>query len=182
MAKTLYHTPFVSFHEVDGWSFVSRKKTLVVEGNLKPDAVVIVGLTGKEGGDRKLVVIRQLRQPIGLKIWELPAGLIDEGETPEEAARREFKEETGLEIVRFTRPTKQSFSSPGLTDESLCICYADVEGTPSTENQEEDEDIEIHFLDYGQVQELADSDEPKGARLAITLEMLIRLGDGDGTL
>ena len=177
----LFRAPFLNLYEVDGWSFISRKKITAAEGNLKPDAVVIIGLTEKAGHtDRKLVVIKQLRKPTGLKLWELPAGLVDPGEMPEEAARREFHEETGMEIVDFSHPTRNSFSSPGLTDELVSICHADVKGTPSTKNQEEDEDIEVHLLDFKQVSDLSSSYEPMGARLALTLEMLVSLGTKDG--
>ncbi|KAJ4498391.1 NUDIX hydrolase domain-like protein [Lentinula lateritia] len=41
------------------------------------------------------VVVEQYRPPIGKFIIELPAGLVDEGETPEQAAIRELEEETG---------------------------------------------------------------------------------------
>ncbi len=183
--RILCRAKFVGLYESDGWEFVSRKKVPLVEGNDRPDAVVIVGLTGKEGhGDRKLVVINQLRKPVGFHLWELPAGLVDDGETPEATAVREFHEETGMTIKRFTKHTSwhPSFSSPGLTDELACICYADVEGTPSRDNQEEEEDIEIHLLNYRQICDLAYSDEPKDARLALTLDMFSRLGERDGLL
>lgn len=46
----------------------------------------------------KIVLVRQYRYPINKYIYELPAGLIDEGETSEQTAIREMKEETGAYI------------------------------------------------------------------------------------
>lgn len=59
------------------------------------DSVVIMALTE----DRKMVLIRQFRPAVGAWLLELPAGNIDAGETPEEAIRREFIEETGYECL-----------------------------------------------------------------------------------
>ena len=80
----------------------------IVEHN---GAVAIVPIT-KEG---KLVMVKQFRYPSGKVLLEIPAGKIDKGETnPEETARRELKEETGLrgemkEIGRAVRHDHHSF-------------------------------------------------------------------------
>ncbi|KAK0628243.1 NUDIX hydrolase domain-like protein [Bombardia bombarda] len=58
------------------------------------DAVGIVAFLEKETGP-EIVVQKQYRPPLNQVVIELPAGLIDEGETPEKAAIRELKEETG---------------------------------------------------------------------------------------
>jgi len=49
----------------------------------------------KKGETTKTLVISQFRPPLNTWSIEFPAGLIDEGETPEQAARRELAEETG---------------------------------------------------------------------------------------
>ena len=58
-----------------------------------PDWVNILALTEKD----EVVMIRQYRHGIDEITWELPGGMIDQGEEPEEAARRELLEETGYE-------------------------------------------------------------------------------------
>lgn len=58
-----------------------------------PDFVVIVGLNARG----QLLLVRQFRPPVGMVTLELPAGHVEEGETPEEAARKELCEETGCE-------------------------------------------------------------------------------------
>ena len=48
-------------------------------------------------------MIEQYRHPMGRRLWELPAGLLDEiGEPPVEAAKRELAEETGLAAERWS--------------------------------------------------------------------------------
>ena len=60
----------------------------------QPDYIAILAKT--EGG--LIPIIRQYRPAVEGESWELPAGLIERGELPEVACRRELKEETGLEV------------------------------------------------------------------------------------
>jgi ADP-ribose pyrophosphatase len=62
-----------------------------------PDAVVAVPVTR----DGRVVMVGQYRYPHGGTHWEVPAGRMSEGEDPEEAARREVREETGWEPGRL---------------------------------------------------------------------------------
>lgn len=57
--------------------------------------VIIVPITT----DDRIVLIRQFRHPVRMWLRELPRGSSDEGETPDDAARRELKEEIGAEAV-----------------------------------------------------------------------------------
>lgn len=64
--------------------------------------------------DKKIVMVKQYKHAAKDVLLEFPAGFIDEGETPEETAKRELKEETGYEAEEFTllsslmdNPTKQ---------------------------------------------------------------------------
>jgi len=58
-----------------------------------PDYVAVVALTE----ERRVPIVRQYRPAVERETLELPSGLVDPGETPEEAARREVLEETGYE-------------------------------------------------------------------------------------
>lgn len=79
----------------------------------------------------KLILISQFRYPTyrnnhGWTI-ETIAGMVDSGETPEEAARRELQEETGLNIDSF-EPITAFYPSPGGSSEQIYLYYSEVSG------------------------------------------------------
>lgn len=122
-------------------------------GELKADGVVIYPVYQPDPG--KLVVLRQFRYPINQYIYELPAGLIDAGETAETAAVREMKEETGLVFTPFTdypealrRPFIQS---QGMSDECDITIFGYASGKLSTQREEETEDIQVILADKAEV-------------------------------
>lgn len=71
--------------------------------------------------DRRVVLLRHYRHPVGKRLLEIPAGKLDvEGESPEDAARRELIEEVGLAAVSLT--TLIHFhNSAGWTDEATTV-------------------------------------------------------------
>jgi ADP-ribose pyrophosphatase len=74
--------------------------------------------------DGNVLLINQYRQPIGMRDWEIPAGLLDVvGEQPLEAARRELAEETDLVAAEWT-PLITFHSSPGGTNEVIHVLEA----------------------------------------------------------
>ena len=77
----------------------------------RPDAAIIFPLTG-EG---EVVLVRQYRPPLERMELGLPAGLVEEGEKPEAAARRELLEETGYSGDQW-EPLGSLASSPSLND------------------------------------------------------------------
>ena len=115
-------------------------------------AVMMIPVT--RPGD-KLIIIRQFRPPPGRLVYEFPAGLINPGEDPVEAAVRELKEETGYNgTVDYCSP--QVFTSPGLSSEfvHLVKMTVDLENQPNLETHfDESEYIETFLV--GQ-DELAD--------------------------
>ncbi len=84
-------------------------------------AVCVLALRKSPSG-LEVLGVSQHRPAIGQETWELPAGLIDEGETPEAAAGRELVEETGLSGT-LTLVT-QMYSSPGYSTEKLYLFEA----------------------------------------------------------
>lgn len=121
----------------------------------KPDGVIIYALAG-ENRD-KVVLIRQYRYSIGTYIYEFPAGLVDEGETFQEAGVRELREETGLTFhpveadSMYSRPY---YTTIGMTDESCAMVYGWADGTVSKDELEENEDIEVVLADKEEVRRI----------------------------
>lgn len=72
------------------------ERTTRVESAKGADAVTMFVRLVKAGETTKTLVISQFRPPLNAWSIEFPAGLIDEGETPIEAAKRELAEETGF--------------------------------------------------------------------------------------
>jgi len=72
----------------------------------------------------KIVLIRQYRYPIDTWLWEIPAGLLEQNETPDDCAARELTEETGYK-ARNLNLLATLHSSPGFSDEVLYLFFAD---------------------------------------------------------
>lgn len=110
----------------------------VIEAVRHRGSVVIVATPAPD----QLILIRQYRPVIERWIWELPAGSLDPGETPDTAVVRECQEEIGLTPRRVT-PLGSWYPTPGFCDEImhfyLCEDLAPPEG-PIT--RDEDEQIE----------------------------------------
>lgn len=71
----------------------------------------------------KILLARQFRLPANDYLWEIPAGRIDPGELPLQAAKRELIEETGLRAKRWKR-LFSLYMSPGFLDEKMHIFLA----------------------------------------------------------
>lgn len=85
-----------------------------------PGAVAIAALDP----DDRIMFIYQYRPAVGRRLWELPAGLLDvAGEDPVEAARRELREEAGLEAAEWSVLLDLA-PSPGYSDESVRLFLA----------------------------------------------------------
>ncbi|ADL18456.1 NUDIX hydrolase [Acidilobus saccharovorans 345-15] len=66
--------------------------------------------------DGRVILERQWRPATGSWVLEAPAGRVERGETPEEAAMRELEEETGYRASRLTK-VYEAYVSPGYSDE-----------------------------------------------------------------
>ena len=73
--------------------------------------------------DERVLFVRQDRPAVGGKVLEIPAGLLDPGEQPLQAAKRELREETGLHGGEWVE-VASILSSPGFTDERIHLFVA----------------------------------------------------------
>jgi ADP-ribose pyrophosphatase len=117
----------------------------------RPDAVVIVPFHTRRN---KMVIIREYRVSLDDYEYGFPAGLVDNGESVEQAARRELKEETGLTVSRFIKISPPIYSSAGMTDESVAMVYVECEGEPSNSANTDSELIETLFISSSEAQDL----------------------------
>lgn len=100
--------------------------------------------------DANVMMVYQYRHPIGRRLWELPAGLLDHGgEPPHLTAARELKEEAGLAAADW-RTLVDLDSTPGFSDESVRVYLAagltDV-GRPEAHDEEADLTVRWFSLD-----------------------------------
>ncbi|MBQ9156039.1 MAG: NUDIX hydrolase [Eubacterium sp.] len=116
----------------------------------KADAVVLI--MEDETGE-KLLLNKEYRMSVGEWVVNFPAGLIDPGETPEEAARRELSEETGLHIVKVTDFIGESYSAVGFANEKN-VCVVGVAGGEFKESDSAFEEIESAWYTKEQVRDL----------------------------
>ena len=91
--------------------------------------------------DKNIAMVYQYRHPVGRRLWELPAGLLDHGgEPPNITAARELKEEAGLDATNW-HVLVDMVSAPGFSDESVRVYLAmgltDV-GRPDAHDEEAD--------------------------------------------
>jgi 8-oxo-dGTP pyrophosphatase MutT (NUDIX family) len=99
----------------------------------------------------QLALVYQYRHSLGRRLWELPAGLLDEpGEDPASAAARELREETGL-VARDWQVLIDVASSPGFCDESVRVYLArGLEDVGRPEADHEEADLTVHWVDLRQ--------------------------------
>ena len=110
------------------YEMVSRDKNIQSLEDIakeKCDAVVLI-ITSTDG--ERLLLNKEYRMAVGGFAINFPAGLIDEGETPAEAAARELWEETGLKLVSIDEVLPVSFSGVGITNEKSCCVLGKAEG------------------------------------------------------
>jgi ADP-ribose pyrophosphatase len=89
-------------------------------------------------GDGQVLLVRQSRPAVGAELLELPAGLVDPGEQPIDAARRELTEETGYVAGTF-QPLLSFYSSPGFSTELIHLFVAtDLQQTSAQPDEEEE--------------------------------------------
>jgi ADP-ribose pyrophosphatase len=93
--------------------------------------------------DGRVVIVKQYRAPLDREMWEFPAGRLKEGESPEDAARRECEEEIGRMPHRIER-LSGLYPAPGFCDEELIFFRVSDLRAPAPDSPhkpDEDEDI-----------------------------------------
>ena len=129
-----------------------------------PDWVNIIALT-KDG---KIVMERQYRHALGNTCYELPCGVIEKGETPLEAAKRELLEETGFaggEWQEWMTLSPNPATSTNLAHSFLAVDVEKVSG----QHLDATEDIDVYILEPDYVRELLQNNQILQALMAAPL-------------
>lgn len=112
-------------------------------------SAVVPFASDPEGDDPQLLLIRQYRYAAESYLYEIPAGRLDPGESPQECAVRELLEETGCTATRV-EPLTSFYTTPGFTDERIHLFMASGL-TIGESRREADEFIEVVKLPLSQV-------------------------------
>lgn len=137
------------------------------------DAVTLVPLDH----DGNVVLVRQYRHPLGRELLELPAGAIDPGETPIDAAQRELREETGLAAGELV-PLGGFYSAPGFLTEYLHLFLArDLRADPL--DPDPDEFVEVVRLPEAEVRAMVARGEIRDSKTIAGLAMALGMGGVD---
>lgn len=186
--RKLTDNRFLNLYEMDAltntgarfnYYFASRnseEKLPLLTGKLCSNGIVIYPIWKRN--PEKIVMLRQYRYPLDAWLYELPAGLIDEGETASEAAVREMKEETGLTFTpyeggnpSFRRPV---YLGAGLTDETSTSVFGYADGEISGRFRESTESIEVLLVDKKEAARIL-KEERVSLRAAFLLMSFLRM-------
>jgi len=154
---------WLHMHNNDGWEYASRKEKPWSEGNRKADAVHIIAIHEKT---EQCVLVKQFRKTINDYIYEVPAGMIDEGESIDSAARRELFEETGL-IATDIQLYGTYFPSIGMSDECVAVVLASASGKPTNKYNEGHEDIEVVLASLSEIKRIIKKENVSMALLSL---------------
>ena len=139
--KIIYEGPIFTLHqfevEINGKTY--KRDVLNHHG--------AVGVIVKK--DNKFLLVKQMRYGIMKETLEIPAGLIDVGESKETAAIRELEEETGLKPLNLEY-LYELYSVPAYCNEVLHLFYADKFIT-SKKPLDEDEDLEVIWMNEDEI-------------------------------
>lgn len=134
-----------------------------------PGGVAIVGLTE----NNEVLMVRQFRYPYKETIYEIPAGKLEKGEDPREAAIREFREECGAVAEKF-EPLGEIYPTPGYCGEIIRIFYA-TDLTFGEQELDEDEYLEVIKMPFSECVAKIMSGEIKDAKTIVGILKLKEL-------
>lgn len=135
------------------YEMVSRDHELHCDTQLHDHPTDAVVMIINDPTDENILLVREFRCELGKVIFGLPAGLIDPGETAEECAVRELKEETGLDMVEVRDVLKGAFCAVGISNETTSCVLGTATGQLSHLDTE-GEEIDAAWYTKEEVREL----------------------------
>ena len=106
----------------------------------------------------RLLLLREFRMGVNRYIYNLCAGMIEEGESMEECITRELYEETGLSVKRIRTILPPSFAAVAFSDVKTQIAFVEAEGS-FEDHTSDNEQIDAKFYSREEVRELLETEE-----------------------
>jgi ADP-ribose pyrophosphatase len=126
-----------------------------------PGSAVMLPVDEKD----RILLVHQFRLPAEQKLWEIPAGRLDPGETPLKAAKRELEEETGVKAKKWVK-LASFYASPGYVGEKMNLFLA-LDLKQGKQNLMDDERIEIEWFSKKRLREMIHSGEIQDAKTIV---------------
>lgn len=136
------------------YEIVSRKELTQAEDIGKK----VSGLSIVAVKDGKLLLLKEFRMGINKSIYNLCAGMLEDGETVEECIARELFEETGLQVKRIIDILPASYAAVAISDMKTHIVFVEAEGE-FEDNSSDNEMIEAGFYTKAEVEQLLKEEE-----------------------
>lgn len=165
----------ISTSRTENARFAVVEDIVAVGGHIQPfyytdirEGVCVLTFYGE-----KIALLKEYRYPVGSWQWEIPGGIVDPGEKPEDAARRELREETGLLCDSLT-PLGGVYTSFGSSNEKINLflarCSARGDSAP-----EPAEVFDLYFFEEEEFRRMvSDGEFMHGAGLAAWARYLSR--------
>lgn len=135
------------------YEIVSRRELKNIEDlGGAPSGVSIVAL--HQG---KMLLLHEFRMGVNRKIYNLCAGMIEEGETIEECIKRELYEETGLQLRRIKQILPPSYAAVAISDTTTYIAFVEAEGE-FDDHTSDNEEIEAQFYTQEEIKRLLETE------------------------
>jgi ADP-ribose pyrophosphatase len=148
--QTLIHQGHVVQFFVE-WVTLPNGRTVDLDVIRHPGASAVVPILP----DGQVVLVYQYRHAAGGYLYEIPAGKLDAGESPEQCAIREVEEETGYRIGLLRKLTT-IYTAPGFCDEQIHL-YLGTELTAGEAHKDEDEVLQVVQMPLAEaLQKIAD--------------------------
>lgn len=144
------------------YEIVSRRELKSADDlGAKPSGVSIIATN-----DDKLLLLHEFRMGVNRNVYNLCAGMLEEGEDIETCIARELYEETGLRVRKIKKILPPSFAAVAFSDTTTYIAFAEVEGD-FEDNSSENEQIEAKFYTREEITALIDNGEAFSSRAQI---------------
>lgn len=165
--KLIHQGEYLSYYEIDysdesghhkTYEMVSKKGSkfnnsdaLSLETIGKDDIAIVLIVLNPDHS--KMLLLKEFRMGVNRYVYGQVTGFIDEGETDEQAAARELKEETGLDLVRIIDKLPGTFTCAPVADDKTIMFVCEAEGN-IIESDNVNEEIHPFWVDKADVKKL----------------------------